>query len=353
MLTKTRYSGLDFMYWSRNETYLLILYNILAVVLYHVFNYKFLQVPWTPIALLGTAVAFLIGFQSNAAYGRIWEARMIWGAIVNSSRTFEMKVKAMVNNKFTDNPVSEEELKAIRKTLIYRHIAWLTALRYAMREIKPWEEFYHYISNREFAKKNLYVPEKEEDFKTILSNYLSPEEEEYVLSKGNKSTTILNLQSKHLEELTNRGLIWDFSFLELENILEELFTQQGKSERIKNFPYPKQFSSLSFYVVWIFIAFLPFGLMSTFDDLGNKMAEIYNWGHYFIWTLVPFSVIVSWVFWIIQRVALVGDNPFEGSGNDVPISAIARGIEIDLRQQLDEDPNEIPKQFPEKNNIQM
>ena len=42
----------------------------------------------------------------------------------------------------------------------------------------------------------------------------------------------------------------------------------------------------------------------------------------------------------------VGENPFEGTANDVPISTISRGIEIDLRQMLDENDDEIPKQYP-------
>lgn len=56
------------------------------------FDLHWFKIPWTPIALIGTAVAFVIGFQNNSAYGRIWEARKIWGGIVNTSRTFGMFV---------------------------------------------------------------------------------------------------------------------------------------------------------------------------------------------------------------------------------------------------------------------
>ena len=86
--------------------------------------------------------------------------------------------------------------------------------------------------------------------------YLSPEEEKYVLSKKNKQTAILYLQSKHIGRLKEKGVIWEFSFLELENVLEKLFTHQGKSERIKNFPYPRQYASLAYYLVKLFVVFV-------------------------------------------------------------------------------------------------
>lgn len=102
------------------------------------------------MALIGTAVAFVIGFQNNATYGRIWEARKIWGGIVNTSRTFGMFVQDMVNNEHTQNPLSDEDLQKEIKTLTYRHIAWMTALRYSMRAPKPWETFINHKSNREW-----------------------------------------------------------------------------------------------------------------------------------------------------------------------------------------------------------
>src|SRR6056300_229444 len=149
MLTKKRYSVKDLMIWSRWETFIFISYATIIAVLYNVFDFTFLDLPWTPVALIGTAVAFLVGFQNNSAYDRIWEARKIWGAIVNSSRAFGMKVQDMVTNEYCDNPVSEDELKIHKKTLVYRHIAWMTALRHAMRQKKSWESFSEHVTNRE------------------------------------------------------------------------------------------------------------------------------------------------------------------------------------------------------------
>lgn len=353
MLTKKRYTIRDIAFWSRRETFVYIFYSALITTLYEVFEFTFLNVPWTPVALIGTAVAFMVGFQNNSAYGRIWEARMIWGAIVNSSRTWAMMVKDMVTNEHAIEPKTEVQLKSIVKILIYRHIAWLTALRYAMRTKKAWEVQLKAKTNREW-KEMIHIPEDVSTLKDNLRSYLSEEELEYVLSKKNKQNTVLFLQSKHIRELKEQGHIWEFAFLELENVLEELFTHQGKSERIKNFPYPRQYASLAFYLTRVFAILLPFGIIPEFAEIGESLLDDhYNIGSHFIWLAVPFCSIVSWAFHIMERMARVGENPFEGTPNDVPISTISRGIEIDLRQMLDEPDSMIPDQFREENHVQM
>ena len=99
---------------------------------------------------------------------------------------------------------------------------------------------------------------------------------------------------------------------------------------------------------------LPFGLVPEFAKFGVNMMNMFNTQfNYFIWLAVPFCGIVSWVFHTMMRIGTVGENPFEGSANDVPISTISRGIEIDLRQLLDESDDIIPKQFPEIYDVQM
>ena len=339
--------------WTRGETLIYLLYAGAITVLYQIFDFTFLNVPWTPVALIGTAVAFLVGFQNNSAYGRIWEARKIWGAIVNTSRTWGMKIQDMVSNTKGSKSYTENELKNKRRILIYRHIAWMTALRYAMRTRKSWETQHKAKTNREW-RDMIHIPEEVSTLEDNLRLYLSDEERAYVMSKSNKQTALLYLQSAHIRRLKELGLIWEFAFLELENVLEELFTHQGKSERIKNFPYPRQYASISLYLTRVFAILLPFGLIPEFAEIGDSMSDsFYLVGKYFIWTAVPFCAVVSWAFHTMERLARAGENPFEGNPNDVPISTISRGIEIDLRQMLDEDPNEIPSQFPEDKNVQM
>ena len=96
--------------------------GLAVTALYELAGFEFLRLPWTPVALIGTAVAFLISFQNNAAYERIWEVRKIWGGIVNESRMLAIMLSDMVTNEYANEPVSDEELEENRRTLIYRHI---------------------------------------------------------------------------------------------------------------------------------------------------------------------------------------------------------------------------------------
>ncbi len=350
MHTKKKYSIIEMVLWTRFETLLFLVIISICVACYFFLDLQWLKIPWTPLALIGTAVAFVIGFQNNSSYGRIWEARKIWGGIVNTSRTFGMFLQDMITNEYCETAVAEEELKKEVKALTYRHIAWMTALRYAMRAPKPWETILKQRTDREWG---LLPPEMESKLENNLEPYISKTDLDSILQKSNKQTALLYLQSHHLRELKEKGLIWEFSFLELEGVLQELFTLQGQSERIKNFPYPRHFATLNHYFMWVFILLLPLSLVPQFGEIGNEIASTNPFiGKFFVWTTIPFYVIVAWIFHTMERIGRTGENPFEGSANDVPISTIARGIEIDLRQNLGETVDSIPKQFPEKHNTQ-
>jgi putative membrane protein len=350
MHTKKTYTAFEMAVWTRFETFLFIIIITAWVAIYYFLELDWLKIPWTPLALIGTAVAFVIGFQNNSAYGRIWEARKIWGGIVNTSRTFGMYVQDMLTNEYASTPQSEEHLQKEIRTLTYRHIAWMNALRHAMRMPKPWETTSQHKTNQEWDTK---PPELDSTVEDDIKTYISDDDFKYVMSKNNKQTALLYLQSHHLRKLKEQGTIWEFSFLELEGILEELFTLQGKSERIKNFPYPRQFATLNHFFMWIFVLLLPLALVPQFAEIGNEFKEVQpQIGDLFVWFSIPFYVIVAWIFHTMERIGRTGENPFEGTANDVPISTIARGIEIDLRQNLGEADEDIPEQFPVKYNTQ-
>ena len=350
MYTKRRYKAKDMALWTRFETFKFLIIILAWVSVYYIFEMHWLRIPWTPLALIGTAVAFVIGFQNNAAYGRIWEARKIWGGIVNTSRTFGMFVQDMLSNEHATKKMSPEELQSEIKALTYRHIAWMTALRHAMRMKRPWETQMNERTNREWS---LHPPELTSPLEQDLQPYLSDDDLQSVLSKDNKQTALLYQQSHHLKRLKDRGIIWKFAFLDLEGVLKDLFTLQGQSERIKNFPYPRHFATLNHYFMWILLLLLPLALVPQFDEIGenfiDSMPFLY---HAFVWLSVPFYVAVAWVFHTMERIGRTGENPFEGTANDVPISTIARGIEIDLRQNLGEAKESIPEQFPAVYDVQ-
>jgi len=160
-----------------------------------------------------------------------------------------------------------------------------------------------------------------------------------ILKKNNKAAQIIALQSKHLKELLDKGLIEDFRHMELERILMEFYNQQGASERIKNFPYPRQFSSLNNWFIKIFVTLVPFGMLNEFEELGSHM----------IWLMIPFAALSGWIFTTMERIGEVSENPFEGSSNDIPITSMARTIEIDMLEMLHIQHDLKP--IPSQNNI--
>ena len=148
-----------------------------------------------------------------------------------------------------------------------------------------------------------------------------------MMSKGNKASHLLSMQSMHFKKLKGEHLIDDFRHMEIQALLTEFYTLQGKAERIKNFPFPRQYASANFFFVVIFLLLLPFSMLSIFANLQNEAM---------LWLAIPACVLVSWVFWMMEAIGEYSENPFEGLYNDVPISSLARSIEIDIRQMLDE-----------------
>ena len=110
-------------------------------------------------------------------------------------------------------------------------------------------------------------------------------------------------------------------------MLGEFYTLQGQSERIKNFPFPRQYATVNYIFVWIFLILLPFGMLNIFSDSSHLNSS---------WLAVPFTMLVSWVFILMEMIGDYSENPFEGLYNDVPITSMSRSIEIDIRQMLDE-----------------
>jgi putative membrane protein len=329
-----RYSLKELLYWTRRDIYTLTVFAAIPTVLFQVFNLKWLAIPWVPIAMIGTAAAFLIGFRNTQTYGRLWEGRQTYGAIVNTSRAWGIMVRDFI---LGDLPAGE--LREHHRVFLYRHIAWLTALRYQLREPRDWENM-NKASNKEY-RKFYSVDEWNNKLDEVLKPFLVESEWKYVLSKKNRATHLISLQSRHLKELKEEGLIESTCYVEMENQLVNFYDQQGKCERIKNFPYPRQFATINQLFVRLFTLLIPFGVLNEFQNLGNWQ----------VWLTIPFSVVVAWIFLAIERIGESTENPFEGGANDVPITAMSRTIEIDLREMLDE--KDLPPALTPVNKILM
>lgn len=311
--------------------------------LYH-FNLIGFKLPWLPVSVVGTAVAFYVGFKNNQAYDRMWEARKIWGGIVNDSRSWGMMIDGFVTNLAAETKYAQEEIKHIKKRLIYRHIAWLYAHRGQLLVPTPWEHISQGGHTTKFAEriqKNGVGAISEEESSTDLKLFLPKDEHDRLVNYANTATQIINEQSRDLTQLREMGLIEDFRHMELAALLKSFYTLQGKNERIKKFPFPRQYANMSRYFIGIFIALLPFSMVP----------ELMNIATYGVWIAIPIVVLIGWMYVMMEVVGDYSENPFQGMPNDIPMLSLCRTIEIDLREMLGE--TELPPAIESKNGVLM
>ncbi len=314
MYVKKRYGFFLTLNWSKWPLIYGCLYSF-AITLFHAVTNIDIALPFQPISIIGISTAFYLGFKNNSSYDRVWEARKIWGAIVNNSRSFAMALNSFIKG---------DDAQQKKKELIYRHVAWLTSLRYQLRLPKEWE-------HDEERIKGVYSPEVSEkyikDLGAELSPYISEKEFEYIDGKANIAAQLMAIQTQKLQELRDQDYFEDFRHMELFQLIKNLIEEQGKAERIKNFPFPRQYASAALWVTTAFAAFLPFSML----DILMKEKPLA------IWLNVPVSGFIIWVFFLMEKIGDSSENPFEGSYNDVPITTISRAIEIDIREMIDDE----------------
>ncbi|WGK65958.1 bestrophin family protein [Croceiramulus getboli] len=313
-----------------------VLYAFSIFSLYHFLGLTFIDIPWQPLSTIGIAVAFYVGFKNSQAYDRFWEGRKIWGAIVNYSRTWSMQVLSFVQS---DDPEAD---KVTHTRLIHRHIAWMNALRVQLRQPRSWSLKENSMVERMFdrhGERNISCNE--------AYNYVSMREFSDLKKRENPATQLIKNQGLDLKELRRLNQIDGFQEDQLQSCLEEFYNFQGMCERIKNTPFPRQYAYFSKVFVWIFVLLIPFGLLDVFEQhLEEYMAMGMEW---IIFLQIPFSVLISWIFTTMEMVGDSSEDPFEGRANDVPMTALCRTIEIDLRDMLNED--DLPESIKPKDNI--
>lgn len=308
-----------------------ILYSAGIFSVYHFLDWKFIGIPFQPLTVIGVAVAFYMGFKNSQSYDRFWEGRKIWGGIVNYSRTWANQVLSLV-----------EDDQKTKQILIYRHLAWINALRIQLRQPTSFSLKENAAVEKLIKKHNEQKPACE-----ASSRFISDEEYEDLLKRKNTSTHLIKNQGIHLKKLLNEGKITEFDKQIFHSVLEELYNLQGKCERIKNTPFPRQYAYFSTLFTWIFILLLPFGLLNVFE---NKLSEMTNdIEQWFVFLMIPLSVLISWVFITMEKIGSNSEDPFEGRINDVPMTALCKTIEIDLRDMLDE--KDLPEKTQPKDNI--
>ena len=324
----------EFLDWTRRRLYIVLLLAILPVVLYQLLGQKWIALPWALAVLLGTAASFIVGFKNAQTYNRTVEAQQVWSAIAGVSRYWGTIAR--------DFPTSARSTRA----LVHRHLAWLTVLRHELRSPRAWESAGG-SSNAEYRAKYFTVPERETTLEADLAKYLPADELEQLAATGNKGTRLIGMQSTTIRDLYASQELVVLHHTEMQKTLKDLLDYQGRAERIKNFPYPRQYATVNRIFVWCFVALLPFCLVREFDRL-NEIVTGPLAGH-MAWLALPFSALVSWMYVSLDLVGESTENPFEGGANDVPISQLSRQVEIELREMLRE--SDLPPPLLPKNDI--
>lgn len=273
------------------ELTLVIAYTIGFEVIHHFYHAMSINIPIAVPAIIGTIISLLLAFKSNQAYDRWWEARTVWGAIVNDSRTLLRQVIA-----FYKDPDFSVDANDFKERFAKRQSAWCYALAQALRGKDPIKPITTLLSEKElrFVQNHKHVP-----------------------------NAILMLHAKELKEAREAGRLNTYQQVEIDNTLTRLCESMGKCERIKNTIFPTTYSLYIRFTLCLFILLLPFGLT---DYLG--------------WMQIPIIATIAAACFLIEKMAIHLQDPFEGRPTDTPMISISNNIENNLMQMVDEYRNE-------------
>jgi putative membrane protein len=272
-----------------DEVFQVIQENAAFLVSY--FTYKFNSyIPQMPIsipAFLGTSISVLLSFKLSQSYDRWWEARKIWGSIVNESRSFTLQLQSFIS-KGNDSDIRQ---------LAFRHIAWCFSLGQSLRGLDPLENLRKYVS--------------EDDIKKISTH-------------NNKPLALLQLNTLQIAELKSNGGMDIFSQIQLNATLINISNAMGMAERIKSTVFPVPYRVFLHLMIYIFVITLSISLGDV-----NPIFEI------------PLLLIISLFFFVLEKTATLLQDPFENKPTDIAMTSIATTIEINIKQLLKE--ADIPK----------
>ena len=307
--------------------FLLIVYVWVAMIVYlrEFLRLDFIGLPIEPVTTIGIAVSLYLGFKGASAYNRWWEARRVWGDIVNNSRMWANNVSNLI---YSENQDIDPKVQC---ELIERHLAWVNALAYQLRATTRLKES---IKTRIFGHRLRF---DHHDFHQTADSYrqhLNAAESREIEHYTNPAVHILRRQGDRLRELARQGYLDSIRHTQLMERLDSFYSSQGSCERIKNTPFPRQVANFGQAFTWTFIAILPLAFVEVFENLvaAHRMSTLV--AHEYMLTMVPFTILVSWIFFLMEKVSDSTEDPFEGGVTDVPISALCRTIEIDLKQIL-------------------
>jgi putative membrane protein len=250
----------------------------------------------TPFTLMGLPLAIFLGFRNNSAYDRFWEGRKLWGELVLRGRNFARECLSLID------PIAGNE--AVRERMIRRAIAFAHALRHQLRQTDPAAD---------------------------VAPHLMPGEWAALRGRRNLTHALMLEMGKDLALCRNTGMLDSVRAATIDANISAMVATGASCERIKNTPIPFSYTLLLHRTSYLYCFLLPFGLV---DSLGY---------------LTPLVVaIVAYTFFGLDALGDEIEEPFGVSPNDLPLDAICRAIEIDLRDALG-DPDLPPPLVPVNN----
>ena len=259
------------------------IWGVLVAFLYQKTGFS---IPGYGGVVLGTAIAILLGFRTNGAYERWWEARKVWGGIVNDSRTLARQLLSATEN-------APAESQDIARRMVNRQVFWNWALARRLRGHELWEG---------------------------ADRYLTSDERTALASRSNVNTALMAFQARDLQRLQQAGVLPDRMMQNIDDTLTRLIDSQGKCERIKNTVFPLTYTTVLSWCINLFFFLVP---MSVVDEIGY-------------WS-VPFVLLLGGIFAMIEDISDFIQNPLDDVLSGTSMYAICRTIEIDLLEELGED----------------
>ncbi len=272
------------------ELIIITLYAVVVALACRIFSLQDISVPFSVPMIMGTVISLLLAFKSNQAYDRWWEARTIWGAIVNDSRTLARQLKTISTEAYPG-----DELFYFKQRFIKRQIAWCYGLSRSLRG---------------------------QDATAGLDKYLIKRELQFVKNHSHTPQSILELHGEDLRRAMGNGWMNAYQQVELDRTLTRLCEAMGKCERIKNTVFPVTYSLYIHFSLIVFFILLPFSLINVFGVL----------------LFIPVLIAIATVFFLIEKMAIHLQDPFENKPTDTPMTAICFTIEKDLNQMINEAP---------------
>ncbi|MFZ1497615.1 MAG: bestrophin family ion channel [Saprospiraceae bacterium] len=276
-----------------NKVKIEILYVLIIGLTVHYLTTRFKDIipdmPITIPAFIGTAISVILSFKLNQSYDRWWEARKIWGSIVNDSRSFILQLQSFVTNE------KQNEIKEIA----YRHIAWCFCLVQSLRGLNTLEN---------------------------LENFISEEEITLIAKHNNKPLALLQLNTLKIAKLKDNDQLDIFSLIQINNTLVNFSNAMGMAERIKSTIFPVTYRLFLHLFIYIFVITLSIALR----DIESYFE-------------LPLLLTISTAFFLLEKSATHLQDPFMNRPTDTAMTTIATIIEINIKQLLGE--NEVPKQL--------